>query len=152
MDNQVNKKFVKEYFLGLQTKIVEAIEIVDGKNFLNDSWKRNEGGGGTTCILENGNIFERAGIGFSHVTGSRLPKSATDAHPDIAPSDELSGADADEDSSLEEDIPPSDSLPLWQPRFRRPSDCSMSTGIQSVRRIFPYRYKCCCVLKRDAAT
>jgi len=84
MDNQVNKKFVKEYFLGLQTKIVEAIEIVDGKNFLNDSWQRNEGGGGTTCILENGNIFERAGIGFSHVTGSRLPKSATDAHPEIA--------------------------------------------------------------------
>ena len=84
MDNQVNKKFVKEYFLGLQAKIVEAIEIVDGKNFLNDSWQRNEGGGGTTCILENGNIFERAGIGFSHVTGSRLPKSATDTHPAIA--------------------------------------------------------------------
>ena len=83
MNNEVNKKLVKEYFLSLQIKIVEAIELVDGKNFLNDSWQRTEGGGGTTCILENGNVFERAGIGFSHVTGSRLPKSATDAHPGI---------------------------------------------------------------------
>jgi coproporphyrinogen III oxidase len=36
--------------------------------------------------LENGNIFERAGIGFSHVVGSQLPKSATDAHPEITDS------------------------------------------------------------------
>jgi coproporphyrinogen III oxidase len=79
----VDKEVVKKYLTDLQSKIVETIEMVDGKNFLNDTWQRKEGGGGTTCIMENGNIFERAGVGFSHVIGSKLPKSATDAHPEV---------------------------------------------------------------------
>ena len=85
-ENKINNEAVKSYFTKLQTDIINAVEIVDGKNFLVDSWQRAEGGGGTTCILENGNIFERAGIGFSHVVGSQLPKSATDAHPEITDS------------------------------------------------------------------
>jgi len=79
----INIEAVKDYFVKLQMDILNAIEIVDGNNFLVDSWQRSEGGGGTTCILENGKLFERAGIGFSHVLGSQLPKSATDAHPEI---------------------------------------------------------------------
>ena len=85
-ENKINNEAVKNYFTKLQTDIINAVEIVDGKNFLVDSWQRSEGGGGTTCILENGNIFERAGIGFSNVIGSQLPKSATDAHPEITDS------------------------------------------------------------------
>ncbi|MGE4596457.1 MAG: oxygen-dependent coproporphyrinogen oxidase [Methylophilaceae bacterium] len=86
MNSTTNKEKVRKKFSSLQSKIVQAIEILDGKNFLHDSWQRKEGGGGTTCILENGNVFERAGVGFSHVTGSQLPKSATQAHPEIAKS------------------------------------------------------------------
>ena len=80
----VNKGQVKDYLIDLQNNIVGTIELADGKNFLHDSWQRKEGGGGTTCIMENGYIFERAGVGFSHVVGSKLPKSATDAHPEVA--------------------------------------------------------------------
>tara|TARA_B100000035_G_scaffold286426_1_gene270726 strand:+ start:20639 stop:21556 length:918 start_codon:yes stop_codon:yes gene_type:complete len=80
----VNKGQVKDYLIDLQNNIVGTVELVDGKNFLHDSWQRNEGGGGTTCIMENGHVFERAGVGFSHVVGSKLPKSATDAHPNVA--------------------------------------------------------------------
>jgi len=72
------------YLQGLQSRIVEAIELVDGKTFLNDSWNRPEGGGGTSCLLEEGNVFERAGVGFSHVLGSKLPPSASAAHPEAA--------------------------------------------------------------------
>lgn len=75
---------VFNYLQGLQSKIVEAIELVDGKTFLHDSWQRPEGGGGTSCILENGNVFERAGIGFSHVIGNKLPPAASVAHPEAA--------------------------------------------------------------------
>lgn len=75
---------VFEYLQGLQSKIVEAIELVDGKTFLHDSWQRPEGGGGTSCMLENGNVFERAGIGFSHVIGNKLPPAASVAHPEAA--------------------------------------------------------------------
>lgn len=75
---------VYNYLQSLQTKIVEAIELVDGKTFLHDSWQRPEGGGGTSCMLENGNVFERAGIGFSHVIGNKLPPAASVAHPEAA--------------------------------------------------------------------
>ncbi len=75
---------VYNYLQSLQSKIVEAIELVDGKTFLHDSWQRPEGGGGTSCMLENGNVFERAGIGFSHVIGSKLPPAASVAHPEAA--------------------------------------------------------------------
>ncbi len=77
-------KPVFDYLQGLQSRIVEAVELVDGKTFLHDSWQRPEGGGGTSCMLEEGNVFERAGIGFSHVLGNKLPPAASVAHPEAA--------------------------------------------------------------------
>jgi coproporphyrinogen III oxidase len=75
---------VLHYLQDLQARIVESLELVDGKNFLHDSWNRLEGGGGTSCLFEDGNVFERAGVGFSHVLGSKLPPAATIAHPEAA--------------------------------------------------------------------
>lgn len=80
----MNTQDVLSYLQNLQARIVEAIELVDGKNFLQDSWQRPEGGGGNSCLLEEGNVFERAGIGFSHVKGTKLPPAASVAHPEAA--------------------------------------------------------------------
>ena len=80
----MNTQRVYEYLQDLQNRIVEAVQMVDGKHFLHDSWQRPEGGGGTSCMLEEGNVFERAGIGFSHVMGNKLPPSASAAHPEAA--------------------------------------------------------------------
>jgi coproporphyrinogen III oxidase len=75
---------VLDYFRDLQTRIVSALEALDGKSFLTDSWKRPEGGGGTTRIIEDGNVFERGGVNFSHVRGEKLPPSATASRPQLA--------------------------------------------------------------------
>lgn len=80
----MNTPAVLDYLQGLQNRIVQALEVVDGKTFLHDSWNRPEGGGGTSCLLEDGNVFERAGVGFSHVLGNKLPPAATIAHPEAA--------------------------------------------------------------------
>jgi coproporphyrinogen III oxidase len=80
----LNPQAVLEYLQDLQNRIVLALELVDGKTFLHDSWNRPEGGGGTSCLLEEGNVFERAGVGFSHVLGNKLPPAATVAHPEAA--------------------------------------------------------------------
>ena len=80
----MNPNAIFDYLQDLQSRIVEAVELVDGKRFLHDSWQRAEGGGGTSCMLEEGNVFERAGIGFSHVKGTKLPPSASVAHPEAA--------------------------------------------------------------------
>jgi coproporphyrinogen III oxidase len=75
---------VLEYFSGLQAGIVSALESVDGKPFRTDTWKRPEGGGGTTRIIEEGNLFERGGVNLSHVQGTQLPPSATASRPQLA--------------------------------------------------------------------
>jgi coproporphyrinogen III oxidase len=75
---------VRAYLLDLQQRIVERMEALDGKRFLHDEWKRPEGGGGISRILEGGELLERAGVGFSHVTGEQLPPSATAHRAEIA--------------------------------------------------------------------
>src|SRR5205823_4124271 len=48
-----------------------------------DEWERAEGGGGVAQVIEQGNVFERGGVNFSHVMGSRLPASATAQRPQL---------------------------------------------------------------------
>lgn len=80
----MSNSIVKSYFLDLQTRIVAALEKLDGHTFLTDSWQRPEGGGGISRVLEQGIIFERAGINFSHVLGANLPPSASANRPELA--------------------------------------------------------------------
>ncbi|WP_339939331.1 oxygen-dependent coproporphyrinogen oxidase [Undibacterium luofuense] len=80
----VNTEAVKTYLLDLQARIIAALEQLDGKAFLTDSWQRAEGGGGITRLVEEGNVFERGGVNFSHVKGSTLPPSAAANRPDVA--------------------------------------------------------------------
>jgi coproporphyrinogen III oxidase len=74
----------REFFTGLQQRIVEGLEKVDGKRFRRDEWERPEGGGGLSCVLEEGNVLERGGVNYSHVFGGGLPASATAARPELA--------------------------------------------------------------------
>ena len=75
---------VKNYLLNLQSRIVAAMEALDGQAFLTDSWERPEGGGGISRVIEEGNVFERGGVNFSHVMGSSLPPSAAASRPELA--------------------------------------------------------------------
>ncbi|ABB73444.1 oxygen-dependent coproporphyrinogen oxidase [Nitrosospira multiformis] len=74
----------REFFTGLQQRIVEGLEKVDGTHFRRDEWERPEGGGGLSCVLEEGNVLERGGVNYSHVFGGGLPASATAARPELA--------------------------------------------------------------------
>jgi coproporphyrinogen III oxidase len=75
---------VKAWLLGLQARIVAALEQVDGNDFLREEWQRPEGGGGISRLIEEGRVLERGGVNFSHVTGSSLPPSAMAARPELA--------------------------------------------------------------------
>ena len=54
----------------IQDTISTAVEQVDGQHFHQDNWTRAEGGGGISRILQNGNVFEKAGVNVSTVTGT----------------------------------------------------------------------------------
>ena len=75
---------VRDWLAGLQSRIVAALEAIDGQSFRSDAWQRAEGGGGITRVLEEGGVFERAGVLFSHVHGTRLPPSASAQRGEIA--------------------------------------------------------------------
>ena len=63
------------YIENLQDTITSKLEEVDGKaTFQEDNWKRTEGGGGRTRVIENGAIFEKGGVNISKVFGE-LPES-----------------------------------------------------------------------------
>ena len=79
---------VRPYLLDLQQRITDALAVLDGQPFLTDSWQKAADeplqGEGRTLILEQGRVFERAGCGFSHVRGSKLPPSATQHRPELS--------------------------------------------------------------------
>ncbi|MBI4755055.1 MAG: oxygen-dependent coproporphyrinogen oxidase [Betaproteobacteria bacterium] len=103
---------VRAWLTDLQTRIVAALEALDGSPFRRDEWMRpggedgpharrktgslppegapaalgrpGGGGGGITRVIEEGGLFERGGCNFSHVRGDSLPASATAARPELA--------------------------------------------------------------------
>lgn len=76
---------VKKFLLTLQDNICNKLQTEDGGgSFIEDEWQREEGGGGRSRVLRNGNIIEQGGVNFSHVFGTQMPASATAARPELA--------------------------------------------------------------------
>ena len=82
---------VRGYLVGLQARIIDALDAVEGEGGVRsvvDPWHKAPGellqGDGITKIIEGGRVFERAGCGFSHVRGPQLPPSATQHRPELA--------------------------------------------------------------------
>jgi coproporphyrinogen III oxidase len=76
---------VKDYLISYQDKLCTAFEKEDGSGkFITDKWNKKEGGGGISKVIENGTVFEKGGVNFSHVHGTSLPASATATRPKLA--------------------------------------------------------------------
>ncbi|MFT5633568.1 MAG: coproporphyrinogen III oxidase [Rubritalea sp.] len=76
---------VKTYLQGLQDGICEDLGRLDGESeFQEESWLREEGGGGRSRVLTDGGVFEKGGVNFSHVMGASMPGSATAHRPELA--------------------------------------------------------------------
>ena len=82
----IDTQAVSEYLQTLQESICNALSEIDGCQFEQDVWTRDEGplgGGGKTRVLAEGKYIEKGGVNFSHVTGDALPPSATAARPEL---------------------------------------------------------------------
>jgi coproporphyrinogen III oxidase len=80
----MNIDAVRQYLPDLQERIVAGLEAIDGGAFRRDAWRRPEGGGGISRLIEQGQALERGGVLFSHVFGDHLPPSATAHRPELA--------------------------------------------------------------------
>jgi len=84
----MNTGDVRAYLLGLQDRIIGAMEAESGEAFLTDGWVRPAGerlqGDGQSRLIEGGRLLERGGCNFSHVKGQAMPPSATQHRPELA--------------------------------------------------------------------
>jgi len=81
----INIDIVVDYLKQLQDQICSALEQADGSGkFVEDSWVREEGGGGRSRVLTDGAVIEQGGVNFSLVSGNKLPPSATAHRPELA--------------------------------------------------------------------
>ena len=76
---------IRLYLFALQDNITDALCHLDGKLELHeDEWEREEGGGGRSRVMQDGHVFEQAGINLSHVFDNELPASAAAHRPELA--------------------------------------------------------------------
>lgn len=80
----VDVNAVKQFLCDLQDKICHAFEKIEQQaTFRIDDWHR-QSNQGSTRVLQNGRVFEKAGVNFSHVHGEKMPASATASRPELA--------------------------------------------------------------------
>lgn len=76
---------IREFLQGLQDNICKALEEIDGQaTFKEDSWEREQGGGGRSRVIRDGAVFEQGGVNFSEVWGDDLPPSILVQRPEAA--------------------------------------------------------------------
>lgn len=76
---------IKRFLLSLQDTLCQQLEQMDGaETFREDAWEYATGGGGRSRVLRQGQVFEQAGVNFSHVSGAYLPPSASVHRPELA--------------------------------------------------------------------
>lgn len=67
---EINKENIADWLKKLQSSICQSLECEDGlAKFKEENWIREEGGGGRSCVIENGNVIEKGGVMFSAVSG-----------------------------------------------------------------------------------
>lgn len=60
----------------IQDEICKKLQEIDGVNYRQDEWTRDEGGGGRSRVFSGGKVFEKAGVNVSVVHGTLSPQAA----------------------------------------------------------------------------
>jgi coproporphyrinogen III oxidase len=67
---EISKENISFWLKQLQSTICDALEKADGKaKFSSENWTREEGGGGISRVVQNGNVIEKGGVMYSAVHG-----------------------------------------------------------------------------------
>lgn len=61
---------MEKTFLDMRDAICKVLEKLDGQRFCEDRWRHPDSGGGVSRVMQNGSIFEKAGVNVSMVSGA----------------------------------------------------------------------------------
>lgn len=75
--NQMDMRIQMEKLcMETQYEMCKALSVFEpNKSFCVDRWNRQEGGGGVSCVLQDGDVFEKAGVNVSVVHGTLPPQA-----------------------------------------------------------------------------
>ena len=77
---------MQRFVEALQIRIVKTFQDLDGSTgFAVDRWDREEGGGGITAVIEDGELFEKGGVNTSAVHGTLPARMAEVLEVDAKP-------------------------------------------------------------------
>jgi coproporphyrinogen III oxidase len=79
----IEKKAVNDYLLSLQDDICSSLHANE-LAWLQESWSRDEGGGGISRVIAEDSVIEKGGVNFSHVFGDKLPPAALANRSELA--------------------------------------------------------------------
>lgn len=83
--NHLDTESFRDFLLKLQEEICATLESLEPSTvFQCDQWDREKGGSGVSKVIADGDVFEKAGVNFSHVFGKSMPPSATVQRPELA--------------------------------------------------------------------
>ena len=84
-NSEIDSDAVYQFLTSFHDDLCQHLAQLDGGAvFTDDRWQREEGGGGLTRIMTEGEVFEKAGVAFSRVNGTTLPPSASQHRPELA--------------------------------------------------------------------
>jgi coproporphyrinogen III oxidase len=74
-DREGMRASAEQMVRGAQDRICDAISALEGSELREDAWQRPGGGGGVSRVLQDGDVFEKAGVNVAVVHGE-LPAEA----------------------------------------------------------------------------
>lgn len=75
---------VREHLEGFQKRVCSALEEQDDSSkFRVEEIARDGGGHSRPCVLEGGDVIDKAAVNFSHTRGVNLPPAATERRPEL---------------------------------------------------------------------
>ena len=75
--NTLDRETIADHFKSFQAQIYERIEgFEDNKSFIKDGWEKQNLGSGLSIVVDDGLVFNKAGINFSQIAGDSLPDSS----------------------------------------------------------------------------
>ena len=80
MNTEDKTNQIADFFSELHKNLHSKIRPYEDSNFfIEDEWKKENLGSGTSIVVDQGNFFDKAGINFSKISGIAINISASHA-------------------------------------------------------------------------
>ena len=79
-----SQELIRNFLMKFQDDLTTQLEKLDHTaKFVEDKWQRSHLGSGRTRVITDGSYLEQGGIGFSEITGNKIPPTLLGQKPEL---------------------------------------------------------------------